>query len=131
MMSTDMDQLAGRFARALESGDVTDYEDLLAPDARWGAPGDPAPACQSRRQVLAWYQNARAAGVRARVTETLVTGDRIVLSLKVTGRDDRGSGASAEPGVEEGRWQVLTVKDGQIAEIAGFDTRDEALAYAG
>jgi ketosteroid isomerase-like protein len=126
-----MDQLAGRFARALESGDVSDYEDLLAPDARWGAPGDPAPPCQSRRQVLAWYQNARAAGVRARVTETLVTGDRIVLSLKVTGRDDGESGPGAEPGVEEDRWQVLTVKDGQIAEITGFDTKAEAVTYAG
>jgi len=64
------------------------------------------------------------AGVRARVTETAVSGDKILVGLAVTGtRDGTGTG-------ENSRWQVLTVRDGRIAAIEGFDDRDEAAAWA-
>ena len=65
--------LAGQVWQAMEAGDLEAYADLLDPGVRWGAPGDPAPPCQSRAQVLAWYQRAatrhprqgdRDAGVR-------------------------------------------------------------------
>ena len=90
---------------------------------RWGPPGGPSPPCQNRDQVLAWYQRGRDAGTRARVTGTLVSGDRILAGLKVTGQ-------AADAG-EKDRWQVLTVRRGRITSITGFDDRDEAAACAG
>ena len=38
----------------------------------WGAPGDANPGCRNRDQVLAWYGQGRANGVRATVTLTVV-----------------------------------------------------------
>jgi RimJ/RimL family protein N-acetyltransferase/ketosteroid isomerase-like protein len=121
-----MEVLARRISAALEAGDLEAFAELLDPRARWGAPGDPAPPCQSKTDVLAWYQRGHDAGTRAAVVETLVTGDRILVGLRVTGR------AEATPqAAEDDRWQVLTVRNGLVAEIAGFADRDEAAAWAG
>jgi ketosteroid isomerase-like protein len=110
---------------ALESDDPTRFQALLHPDVRWGAPGDPSPSCQNRDQVLTWYQRSRDAGMRARVTGADVHGDKILIALRVTGR------SAAEPtGGEVERWQVLTVRDGQIADIRAFEQRDEAVEMA-
>jgi hypothetical protein len=117
-----VERLAGQVREALEAADLEAYADLLDPAVRWGPPGDPAPPCQSRRQVLDWYQRGRDAGTRARVTETRVSGDKILVGLAVTGAGTSG---------ETGRWQVLTVRGGRVAEIVAFDERDEAAAWAG
>jgi len=117
-------RLAGRVRQALEAADLAAYADLLDPAVRWGPPGDPSPLCRSRDQVLAWYRRGRDAGTRARVTETLVSGNRILVGLKVTGSQAAAAG-------EKDRWQVLTVCSDRITEIAGFDDRDEAAAHAG
>jgi ketosteroid isomerase-like protein len=113
--------IADRVRAALGSADPAQFESLLHPEARWGAPGDPTPSCQSRDQVLAWYRQAREAGVRARVTAADVHGDKILLALRVTR-------AGATGAVD--RWQVLTVRDGQIADIRAFDRRDDAESMA-
>jgi ketosteroid isomerase-like protein len=120
------ERLAGLIAEALEAADLDAYAELLHPDVRWGAPGDPSPPCQNRAQVLAWYRSGREAGTRAHVTETVVAGDRILVGLRVFGND-------ADPGMdgEVDRWQLLTVRDGKVADIRGFDDRDEANAAAG
>jgi RimJ/RimL family protein N-acetyltransferase/ketosteroid isomerase-like protein len=121
-----MDRIAGQVREALEAADLDGYADLLDDGARWGAPGDPVPPCRSRAQVLAWYRRGRDAGTRARVTETLVAGDKILVGLKVTGPAD----APTEAG-EADRWQVLTVRGGRVAEITGFSDRNDAAAWAG
>jgi ketosteroid isomerase-like protein len=119
------ERLAGLVGQALAAADLDAYADLLHPDVRWGAPGDPSPPCQSRAQVLTWYRNGREAGTRARVTETVATGDKILVGLRVTGAPtDAGA-------VEFDRWQVLTVRDGMVADIRGYENRDEAAAAAG
>jgi ketosteroid isomerase-like protein len=128
-MSADGQQaerLAGLIGQALAAADLDAYADLLHPDVRWGAPGDRHPPCQNRAQVLAWYRGGRAAGMRARVTETVTAGDKILVGLRV-------SGAESDPGDagEVNRWQVLTLRDGMVADIRGFDDRDEATAAAG
>jgi len=117
-------RLAGQVRQALEAADLAAYADLLDPAVRWGPPGDPAPPCQNRDQVLAWYRRGRDTGIRARVTETLVSGDRILVGLKVTDSQPAAAG-------ETDRWQVLTVRDGRITSITGFDDRDEAAVHAG
>lgn len=63
--------------------------------------------------MLAWYRRGLDSGARARVTETVVADDKILVGLKVTGPAAAGAG-------EADRWQVLTVRSGRIAEIAGF-----------
>jgi len=118
--------LAAQIRDALAAADLDAYARLLHPEVRWGAPGDPSPPCQTRAQVLAWYRNGRSAGMRAHVTETVVGGDKILVGLRVS-----GSEAAMTAGEETDRWQVLTVRDGLVADIRGFDDRDEAAAAAG
>jgi RimJ/RimL family protein N-acetyltransferase len=119
-----MDRLAGQVRQALEAADLDAYAGLLDPGVRWGLPGDPVPPCRSRAQVLAWYRRGRDCGGRARVTEAVVSGDKILVGLKVAGWPAAGAG-------EADRWQVLTVRAGRIAGITGFAGRDEAAAWAG
>jgi RimJ/RimL family protein N-acetyltransferase len=121
-----MDRLAGQIRQALEAADLDAYAGLLDPAVRCGPPGDPSPPLQNGAQVLAWYRRGRDSGARGRVTETLVSGDKILVGLKVT-----GTPASALAGGETGRWQVFTVRGGRITALTGFAERDEAAAWAG
>jgi len=127
----DIDYLASQIAAAMASADLSAFRDLLDPAVRWGPPGDPAPPCQSREQVLTWYRRGRAAGTRASVTETVVSGDRILVGMTVTGRPSGDGESSDGESGEQDRWQVLTVRDGRVTDIVGFGDRDEAAAWAG
>lgn len=119
--------LAGRVRSALESGDLDAIRDLLDPDARWGAPEGPSDTdCRNRGEVIAWWAGARAAGVRAVVTEVTVGPGTLLVGLEVT-----GTPAAREAGGAAGRWQVLTVKGDRIADIRGFEDRAAAAARAG
>ena len=120
------ERLAQLVWSALDSADLEAYADLLDPNVRWGPPDDPSWGCHNRDQVLSWYRQGREAGVRARVFETVPTADRILVGLKVTNVQP-----SADSGGETGRWQVLTVRDGRVVEIVGFDNRADAAARAG
>jgi ketosteroid isomerase-like protein len=120
------DPVGDRIRAALESAELTAIAAVLDADVTWGAPDDEAPACRNRREVLAWYQRGRDAGVRAHVTEVVVHGDRVLVGLVVTGRSD-----VAEAGGEEQRWQVLTLAGDGVIDIRGFDEREEAAARAG
>jgi hypothetical protein len=120
-----MQNIAAQVKGALEAADLTAYAHLLDPDVRWGAPGDQVYGCKNRNQVLAWYQAGHSAGVRAEVTKTIVSGDRILVEMRVTGRDDDDDSDVAD------RWQVLTVRDGLVVDIAGYDDKADAAADAG
>ncbi|HZS13924.1 MAG TPA: nuclear transport factor 2 family protein [Candidatus Dormibacteraeota bacterium] len=122
----DVEAIAAKVRTALESADLDTFADLLDPDVRWGAGGDPSPPCRNRRQVLDWYRRGRAAGRRGHVSDVRVHNDKILVSMKVTS-GDAGDGA---PEAED-RWQVLTVVDGRVVEIRGYDDESEAVAAAG
>ncbi|MGH9018111.1 MAG: nuclear transport factor 2 family protein [Acidimicrobiales bacterium] len=122
---SDIHDLALKVRAALEASDPTAFAELLDPQVTWGAPGAPTPACRNRSQVLAWYEKGRAAGTRAAVTDVAVAGDRLLVSLTVGGSD-----AARERGGAALRWQVLGVRGGHVVDIAGFDDRTDALAYA-
>lgn len=49
-----------------------------------------------------------------------VLGDQILVRMTVP-----GSGAAEERGGAALRWQVLTVRQGRVAEIVGFDDHDD------
>jgi hypothetical protein len=111
----EIEALAEQIKIALESADLTQFQDLLDPAVTWGAPDDDKPSCSNRKQVLDWYRRGLQAGVRASVTEVAASGSKILIGMDVTGRDSP-------------RWQVLTVRDGRIADIRGFESRTEATA---
>jgi hypothetical protein len=122
----ELSVLIARVRFALESGDLDAIRDLLDPDARWGAPQGPGDAdCRNRDQVIAWWAGARAAGVRAVVTEVAVGAGRLLVGLDVTGLP-----AAREAGGTIRRWQVLTLRGNRIADIRGFEDRAEAAARA-
>jgi hypothetical protein len=117
-----MDQLADRIGRALQSADLDAYCELLDPRVSWGPPDEPKSGCHSREEVLTWYRRAHAEGVRATVTETAVTHDKILVGLRV-----RDVAEVVDDIGEANRWQVLTIVDGKVLDIRGFDDREEAL----
>jgi ketosteroid isomerase-like protein len=128
-MSEDQDTMEGlaRQVRvALEAADLSGFSDLLDPDVTWGAPGSRRPTCQNRDQVLRWYQRGKESGTEARVSEVAVFGDRILVEMTV-----RNTQAADERGGEALRWQVLTVRDGRVVDIVGFDDRTDAVARVG
>jgi ketosteroid isomerase-like protein len=120
-----MEKLSRQVKVALEGGDLSAFSDLLDPNVHWGAPGDTSPPCQNREQVLAWYQRGQASGASAEVAEITVLGDRLLVGLVV-----RGTKQSRERGGRALRWQLLSVRDGRVIEIVGFERRDEVETYA-
>jgi len=123
-MGKDMDEIAALVKKALVSEDLAAFAELLDPSVTWGAPGARNPGCKSRNQVLAWYERGRDAGVRASVYTLEVLGDRLLVSMSV-----RGTGNARERGGTALRFQVLTVRNGRVVEIVGFDDKAEALSY--
>lgn len=120
--SQSIDELAAMVRGALQSADLDAYRELLDPDVTWGAPDDDRWGCHGRREVLDWYRQGRARGVRADVVETVVLRDKILVGLKVRSSSETDEGDASD------RWQVLTVVDGRVKDIRGFEDRDEALA---
>ena len=107
----------------METVDLEMMAVLLAPDARWGAPQQEVPTCRSAREILAWYELARDNGVRAEITEIGVVGDNILVGLKVRSDPDKMLNVAT-------RWQVLSVRDGLVAEIRGYERRHDAMTFA-
>jgi len=120
-----MESLTSEIRVAMESADLEVMAELLAPDAKWGAPEQDVPSCRNAQQVLAWYELGRDNGLRAEVTESEVVGSNIVLGFKIlTTRDGESPAGDAL------RWQVLSIRDGRVAEIRGYETRREATEFA-
>jgi hypothetical protein len=120
-----MDVIASRIRFAMESVDLALMSELLAPDARWGAPEQDVPTCRNAQQILSWYELARENGVRADITEVEVFDDNILIGLKILPKASEPQEARVNT-----RWQVLTVEEGLVAEIRGYEMRRDALAYA-
>jgi hypothetical protein len=78
--------------------------------------------CTNRHQVLAWYEHGREAGVRGSVFDVEVMGDRLLVNMSV-----RGTEEARERGGTALRYQVLTVRNGKVVDIVGFDDKVEAV----
>jgi ketosteroid isomerase-like protein len=125
-MTTSLSELADLVRAALTEGDIDSYQHLLAPDAHWAAAEEPEWGCHNRNQILAWYKAARDEGMRAVVNEVVPGADSLLVGVTV-----RGRGATDEAGESVSRWQVMTVSDGHITNVWGFDNRAEAAERAG
>ena len=124
VMAKSMDEVAALVRQALLTEDLSAFTELLDPDVTWGAPGARDPSCKNRNQVLAWYQRGRDAGVRGSVYDVEILDDRVLVSMSVTGTEN-----AHERGGAALRFQVLTVRNGKIVDIVGFDDKAEALSY--
>jgi ketosteroid isomerase-like protein len=124
--SSQIEQIADSIHAALQTEDLAGYRELLDPSVTWGAPDDTISGCRNRDEVLAWYRRGRANGVRADVTETVARNDKILVGLRVDGNQ-----AAQDVGGNLHRWQVLTVHDGRITDIRGFEDRAAAIERLG
>jgi hypothetical protein len=106
------DFVAEHVRAALDGGDLAAFGDLLSPDVHWGAPGDANPPCQSRAQVLKWWEKGRAAGRSGKVTEVSVHGNAVLVGLRLDSGEDR--------------WQVLRVGPDGVRDIRGYEDRASA-----
>lgn len=120
-----MEVLAARVRHAMETADLHEMGELLAPDARWGAPEQTVPTCRNALQILSWFEMARENGVRADITEVTIIDNNIVVGLKIFSNSDAKSNSN-----DRERWQVMSVEDGRIGEIRGYDKCHDATAYA-
>lgn len=117
-----IDELAEEVRVALQAADLDAYFELLDPEVSWGPPNDLTTGCHNRREVLAWYRRGRERGMRADIFETVVVRNKILIGAKVSD----GSGPNDGSG-ELSRWQVLTVVDGRINDIRGYEDREDAV----
>jgi ketosteroid isomerase-like protein len=120
-----MEMLVTDIREAMESADLDAMGELLTPDARWGAPEQDVPTCQNAKQILSWYEMARDNGMRADVIETVIIANHVVVGFKILAARE-GTPTSGD----SMRWQVLSVRDGRVAEIRGYATRREAAEFA-
>jgi ketosteroid isomerase-like protein len=124
--SLSTEEIGEQIRAAFNDGDLSTVKGLLDPQVQWGPPGDEGWGCHNRREVLAWLGRALSSGVRAEVRDVVAHGGKLLVGLRVHGREtaDRGGGA-------EERWQVMTVRDGRIVDVRGFEGRAAAAAFAG
>jgi uncharacterized protein len=113
---------------AYEQGDVFDY---LAPDVEWQVRSDLPDSKTYRghdgiRNLLATFEEVMDEQWY-RAQEFIEAGDEVVVPLRWGGRG-KGSGIRFEEGQET--W-IFTVKEGKIARVREFATREAALEAAG
>jgi hypothetical protein len=120
-----MEMIASRVRLAMETVDLQLMSELLAPDARWGAPEQDVPTCRNAQQILSWYEMARDNGVRADITDVVIVGSHVVIGLKILPNP-----AEKKRPRNAARWQVLSVEDELVTEIRGYETRGDATAFA-
>jgi ketosteroid isomerase-like protein len=95
---------------AIEQGDLTKFEEVLAPDIVWLGryPGE---ICRNRDEVLAMLREARERGIQAAPEIVLERDDLLVVDPHI-----------------DGRHQVLVLRDGVISEVRAYPSRDAAVA---
>ena len=112
-------EIVRRGYEAVERGDFSRIESLLAADVKWHG-GDPTAegACVNRGQALEFMRTAHEHGRVGRLVDVIDAGDdRVVVVL------------SPSPDVE--RANVTTFRDGKVVEMVAHESRESALAAAG
>jgi ketosteroid isomerase-like protein len=94
---------------AIEQGDLTEFEEVLAPDVVW-AGRYPGELCRNRDEVLTMLREAQQQGIQATPEVILERDDLLVVDPHL-----------------DGRHQVLVLREGVIAEVRAYVSRDAAL----
>jgi hypothetical protein len=117
-----MDAIADQLRDALNTRDMTAFRALIAEGATWGDGGpDDERTCHNRNEIIATYKRLLASGVRGTVTETTTGPSGVACTLEVEWAD---SGDRRGPTIH----QAFFVADGLVTRIAGYDSRDLAVA---
>ncbi len=90
---------------------------LLHPQVQWTG------VCTNSGEVLDWYRNLLADGIRSTVESVEVDGEAVVVGLSVA-RHAEG----ARPASPERLYQVFTVENAQVIDIHVYPDRASALA---
>ena len=107
--------IADEVRTAYESRDLAALGPLLAEEVTWGDPGTPG-ACHCRDEVLAAFGRLKEAGVAAELLSVRDGPGGVVVHLGLAGGQ---------------RWQALSVRDGRIVEIRGYDDASSAQEAVG
>jgi hypothetical protein len=97
---------------AIEQGDLTVFEEVLAPDIVWVGLW-PGQLCRNRGEVLEMLRAAQAGGIDARPEIVRDEGDRFVVDPHLP--------------IDE-RHQVFVLADGVVSEVRAYPDRATALA---
>jgi len=97
---------------AIEHGDLTAFEDVLAPDIVWIGLW-PGQLCRNRAEVLEMLKQARANGLEARPEIVRDDGDCFVVDPHLR--------------IDE-RHQVFVLRDDVVSEVRAYPDRAAALA---
>jgi ketosteroid isomerase-like protein len=120
----NVDAVRTAFA-AVHRGDIDAISELLAEDVRWYGAGDEGGGCQNREQAIVWIGETIARGVRAEVLDVRALDESRVLVLlqRNLRRDGDPAGEAPAP-----HGQIVTFRDGKVAEIVVYPSDEEALA---
>jgi ketosteroid isomerase-like protein len=104
----DNSRLVRRAWEAALRGDLETVAGLLADDVRWHAAGYEDAGCHNRPQALRWMRAAIEGGATAELLELRELDDHRVLAVL------------RRAGAPEPHAQVVTVRDGKIAEMVVY-----------
>jgi ankyrin repeat protein len=110
-------EVARHIEAAYRDLDIELLGSLLHPEVHWSG------VCSSSADVLEWYRNLLADGIRSTVESVEVDGDAVVLGLDVA-RQAEG----AQPASPDHLFQVFTVENAQVIEIRAYPDRASALS---
>ncbi|HEY2308780.1 MAG TPA: nuclear transport factor 2 family protein [Streptosporangiaceae bacterium] len=116
---------------AYDRGDFARMMDFVDPGLRWTYLGlgltDPPPqVCSGREELEKATRRAAALGLRSELEEVVAAGDQVILVMRTPGLDQhRGRQA------DDRSYDVVTVRDGLIAELHACRDHAEARSLAG
>jgi ankyrin repeat protein len=113
----EMAELALHLEAAYRDLDLEVLGSLLHPQVQWTG------VCTSSGEVISWFRNLLAEGLRATVDSVEVDGDAVVVGLSVA-----RAAEGARPAPPDRLYQVFTVKDAQVIDIHVYPDRAGALA---
>jgi ketosteroid isomerase-like protein len=119
-------ELLRRGWEAFRRGDVDAAVEVLDRAVHWYAAGSPdgEGACHSRADAAAFLRRALAEGMTAELLDVRDAGDRLVAVIHTHAPAEWHYG-SAPHG------ELVTIRDGKIAEMVIYPTVEDALAAAG
>jgi ketosteroid isomerase-like protein len=123
-MSQENVEIVRRGFEAFVSGNLDVAFAMLAPNVRWD-PADAEP-CSGRDEVERFMRLAGTSGPKLEAEEFIDGGDRVIVCLRRSARDD--SGAFEGPART---YTVVDLRNGTVIELRGYLERDQALEAAG
>ena len=120
MPPSDVDVVRRAWA-AVDQGHARAFLDVLAPDVRWYGVGEEEGGCRNRDEALAFIERTFAGGVSAEATDIRSVGAHVVVVVQPRHPDEWGD----QPGPHG---EIVTVRDGRIAEMVVYPDVDSALA---